>query len=293
MRISQILLSKPNLIIHPAIFPPLSLDADRPPQTASAGADTVSAGPKRPSMDEMPAICCVYTLRLFSRTLLTAFDALMIPPHRPSGLPVRCSHIYSVVGLALLSQLEFPAVLNFQPEHVSRRKSRRREFLRGFFFGGGGLWEKGDPPLSSRRPSVSLSSARGHIGRISASLEEQTSWFNFKCELAGQCDSRSSEEEWRLSTHQNNWIIYKKLADQDCWTGLFLKCTIHPQKTNQQKNKHPFCFLSPFEMRYKAGKWAANCCSFSLSHWSNLMLLRRQTAERHRLPRAKRREGKR
>lgn len=80
MRISQILLSKPNLIIHPAIFPPLSADADRPPQTASAGADTVSAGPKRPSMDEMPAICCVYTLRLFSRTLLTAFDALMIPP---------------------------------------------------------------------------------------------------------------------------------------------------------------------------------------------------------------------
>lgn len=84
MRISQILLSKPNLIIHPAIFPPLSVDADRPPQTASAGADTVSAGQKRPSMDEMPAICCVYTLRLFSRTLLTAFDALMIPPPPPS-----------------------------------------------------------------------------------------------------------------------------------------------------------------------------------------------------------------
>lgn len=136
MRISQILLSKPNLIIHPAIFPPLSADADRPPQTASAGADTVSAGPKRPSMDEMPAICCVYTLRLFSRALLTAFDALMIPPapHRPSGLPVRCSHIYSGVGLALLSQLEFPAVLNFQPEHVSRRKRGRREFLRGCFW---------------------------------------------------------------------------------------------------------------------------------------------------------------
>lgn len=133
MRISQILLSKPNLIIHPAIFPPLSADADRPPQTASAGADTVSAGPKRPSMDEMPAICCVYTLRLFSRTLLTAFDALMIPPHRPSGLPVRCSHIYSGVELALLSQLEFPALPNFQPEHVSGRKSGRREFLRGFW----------------------------------------------------------------------------------------------------------------------------------------------------------------
>lgn len=173
MRISQILLSKPNLVIHPAIFPPLSADADRPPQTASAGADTVSAGPKRPSMDEMPAICCVYTLRLFSRTLLTAFDALMIPPHRPSGLPVRCSHIYSGVELALLSQLEFPAVLNFQPDHVSGRKRRRREFLRGFFLGR--LWEKGDLPLSSCQPSVSVSSARGHTGRISAWLEEQTS----------------------------------------------------------------------------------------------------------------------
>lgn len=133
MRISQILLSKPNLIIHPAIFPPLSADADRPPQTASAGADTVSAGPKRPSMDEMPAICCVYTLRLFSRTLLTAFDALMIPPHRLSGLSVRCSPVYSGVGPALLSQLEFPAVLNLQPEHVSQRERRRRRaFLRGF-----------------------------------------------------------------------------------------------------------------------------------------------------------------
>lgn len=80
MRISHILLSKPNPIIHPAIFPPLSLDTDRPLQTASAGADTVSAGLNRPSMDEMPAICCVYTLRLFSCTLLTAFDALMISP---------------------------------------------------------------------------------------------------------------------------------------------------------------------------------------------------------------------
>lgn len=34
-------------------------------------------------MDKMLAICCVYTLRLFNRTLLTAFDALMIPPTIP------------------------------------------------------------------------------------------------------------------------------------------------------------------------------------------------------------------
>lgn len=107
MRISHISLSKPNLIIHPAIFPPLSLDTDRPLQTASAGADTVSVGLNRPSMDEMPAICCVYTLRLFSCTLLTAFDALMISP-RLSGLLVRCSPVYSGVSRALLSRLEFP-----------------------------------------------------------------------------------------------------------------------------------------------------------------------------------------
>lgn len=75
--------AQPNLIIHPAIFPIIPsqcLLTDRPIQTASVGADTVSAGLVHPSMDETLTICCVYTFRLFSCILLTAFDALMISP---------------------------------------------------------------------------------------------------------------------------------------------------------------------------------------------------------------------
>lgn len=55
------------------LFSPLSPLPDRPTQTASVGADTVSAGRNRPSVDEMLTICCVYTHSLFQ---LYSFDSL-------------------------------------------------------------------------------------------------------------------------------------------------------------------------------------------------------------------------
>lgn len=174
MRISHISLSKPNLIIHPAIFPPLSLDTVRPLQTASAGADTVSAGLNRPSMDEMPAICCVYTLRLFSCTLLTAFDALMISP-RLSGLLVRCSPVYSGVSRALLSRQEFPRFST-----SNRSMSGRGVGGGGVFWGRVYFWQtlsKAVLSLSSRQSNTSeLCSSckplKDHVYGISASLDE-------------------------------------------------------------------------------------------------------------------------
>lgn len=176
MRISHISLSKPNLIIHPAIFPPLSLDTVRPLQTASAGADTVSAGLNRPSMDEMPAICCVYTLRLFSCTLLTAFDALMISP-RLSGLLVRCSPVYSGVSRALLSRQEFP---RFSTSNRSMSGRGVGGVCGGVFWGRVYFWQtlsKAVLSLSSRQSNTSeLCSSckplKDHVYGISASLDE-------------------------------------------------------------------------------------------------------------------------
>lgn len=106
----------------------------------------MSAGRNRPSMDEMLAICCVYTFRLSDCILLTAFDALMIS----------LVSWVSCFGLALFT-VELAALFHhgwkfpwfstsIQSTSEGREVRRENRFL--------GEFEKCRLSLSSRQPNA-------------------------------------------------------------------------------------------------------------------------------------------
>lgn len=113
---------------NPPAFSPLSPLTDRRIQTTSVGANSVSAGPNRPSVDEMLTICCVHTLTLYSSDSLWCINDFS----RLLGSLGFSLAVFTLELAALFSSgLEFPRSKNFQPKHVRGTESTGRENIFG------------------------------------------------------------------------------------------------------------------------------------------------------------------